>query len=202
MFPLSTVLFPGAELPLHVFEDRYRSLVADVLETTREFGTVLITAGSEVGGSDRRSDVGALVAIEMAAPFADGRWLLATRAIERIRVLEWLEDDPYPRATVERIPSAALVGATELLGTASAAVRRLRMLMSELDHGPCCSLELGLGDDPTDAAWMACALAPITQFDSQRLLEETDPVARLEALADLACQRIGDIEELLSHPAE
>ena len=61
---------------------------------------------------------------------------------------------------------------------------------------------LGLGDDPTDAAWMACALAPITQFDSQRLLEETDPVARLEALADLACQRIGDIEELLSHPAE
>ena len=201
MFPLSTVLFPGVELPLHVFEERYRQLVADVLATTREFGTVLITAGSEVGGGDRRSDVGTLVTIAMAAPFDDGRWLLATRGIERIRVIEWLEDDPYPRARVERYPSEELLDRTEILGQAAAAVRRLRMLLSELDRGPCTSLELGLGDDPTDAAWMACALAPITQHDSQSLLEETDPSSRLEALLALACHRIRDIEDLLANPA-
>ena len=201
MFPLSTVLFPGVELPLHVFEERYRQLVADVLATTREFGTVLITAGSEVGGGDRRSDVGTLVTIDMAAPFDDGRWLLATRGIERIRVIEWLEDDPYPRARVERYPSEELLDRTEILGQAAAAVRRLRMLLSELDRGPCTSLELGLGDDPTDAAWMACALAPITQHDSQSLLEETDPSSRLEALLALACHRIRDIEDLLANPA-
>ena len=201
MFPLSTVLFPGVELPLHVFEERYRQLVADVLATTREFGTVLITAGSEVGGGDRRSDVGTLVTIDMAAPFDDGRWLLATRGIERIRVIEWLEDDPYPRARVERYPSEELLDRTEILGQAAAAVRRLRMLLSELDRGPCTSLELGLGDDPTDAAWMACALAPITQHDSQSLLEETDPSSRLEALLARACHRIRDIEDLLANPA-
>ena len=201
MFPLSTVLFPGVELPLHVFEERYRQLVADVLATTREFGTVLITAGSEVGGGDRRSDVGTLVTIDMAAPFDDGRWLLATRGIERIRVIEWLEDDPYPRARVERYPSEELLDRTEILGQAAAAVRRLRMLLSELDRGPCTSLELGLGDDPTDAAWMAWALAPITQHDSQSLLEETDPSSRLEALLALACHRIRDIEDLLANPA-
>ncbi len=201
MFPLSTVLFPGVELPLHVFEERYRQLVADVLATTREFGTVMITAGSEVGGGDRRSDVGTLVTIDMAAPFDDGRWLLATRGIERIRVIEWLEDDPYPRARVERYPSEELLDRTEILGQAAAAVRRLRMLLSELDRGPCTSLELGLGDDPTDAAWMACALAPITQHDSQSLLEETDPSSRLEALLALACHRIRDIEDLLANPA-
>ena len=201
MFPLSTVLFPGVELPLHVFEERYRQLVADVLATTREFGTVLITAGSEVGGGDRRSDVGTLVTIDMAAPFDDGRWLLATRGIERIRVIEWLEDDPYPRARVERYPSEELLDRTEILGQAAAAVRRLRMLLSELDRGPCTSLELGLGDDPTDAAWMACALAPITQHDSQSLLEETDPSSRLEALLALACHLIRDIEDLLANPA-
>ena len=78
MFPLSTVVFPDAELPLHVFEPRYRQLVADVLETTREFGTVLITAGSEVGGGDRRAEIGTLVRVEMAMPLEDGRWLLAT----------------------------------------------------------------------------------------------------------------------------
>ena len=201
MFPLSTVLFPGVELPLHVFEERYRQLVADVLATTREFGTVLITAGSEVGGGDRRSDVGTLVTIDMAAPFDDGRWLLATRGIERIRVIEWLEDDPYPRARVERYPSEELLDRTEILGQAAAAVRRLRMLLSELDRGPCTSLELGLGDDPTDAAWMACALAPLTQHDSQSQLEETDPSSRLEALLALACHRIRDIEDLLANPA-
>ena len=201
MFPLSTVLFPGVELPLHVFEERYRQLVADVLATTREFGTVLITAGSEVGGGDRRSDVGTLVTIDMAAPFDDGRWLLATRGIERIRVIEWLEDDPYPRARGERYPSEELLDRTEILGQAAAAVRRLSMLLSELDRGPCTSLELGLGDDPTDAAWMACALAPITQHDSQSLLEETDPSSRLEALLALACHRIRDIEDLLANPA-
>ena len=48
---------------------------------------------------------------------------------------------------------------------------------------------------------MACALAPITQHDSQSLLEETDPSSRLEALLALACHRIRDIEDLLANPA-
>lgn len=49
MFPLSTVLFPCAGLPLHVFEARYRALIADCLASDREFGVVLIARGSEVG---------------------------------------------------------------------------------------------------------------------------------------------------------
>ena len=202
MFPLSTVVFPGVELPLHVFEDRYRRMVSDVLDEQREFGTVLITAGCEVGGGDRRSEVGTVLSVEAAVPFDDGRWLLAARGVERLRVVEWLSEDPYPLALVERLPSIELTEGSDLLLQASAAIRRLRMLLSELDHGPCCSLELGLSDDPTDAAWMACGLAPITQHDSQKLLEESDPFRRLEALLDMACGRIRDVEELLSHPSE
>ena len=62
MFPLSTVLFPSAELPLHIFEPRYQAMVTDILSTNREFGTVLIAAGSEVGGgreADQRGNVDA-----------------------------------------------------------------------------------------------------------------------------------------------
>ena len=198
MFPLSTVVFPGAELPLHVFEERYRRLVGDVLDGNREFGTVLITAGSEVGGGDRRSEIGTLVLIEMAAPFDDGRWLLASKGIERIRVVEWLDDAPYPKAMVERSPSSALSPGSEVLGRAAAAVRRLRMLLSELDSGPCGRIDLDLGDDPTMASWMACAVAPIAQLDGQALLELTDPVARLTALIAMCCDRIKDVEMLLA----
>ncbi len=198
MFPLSTVVFPDAELPLHIFEPRYRALVDDILENDREFGTVLITAGSEVGGGDRRAEVGTLVRIEMAMPFEDGRWLLATKGVERLRVVEWLEDDPYPQAIVERFPSAPMPLDDDRLGTAAAAVRRVRMLLSELDDGPCCSIELGLGDDPDFAAWMVCALAPISVFDAQGLLEITDPLHRLDVLIAHCRDRITDLSHLLS----
>jgi Lon protease-like protein len=202
MFPLSTVAFPGAMLPLHVFEDRYRALIGDVLETTRQFGTVLISAGSEVGGGDRRSNVGTLLKIEMAAPFDDGRWMLATRAVERIRIVEWLDDDPYPRALIEEYPSDQLEPGHDALGAASSAVRRLRMLLSELDRGPCGAIDVDLGEDPTAASWMACAVAPIGQLDAQGLLEASDPVARLTSLIEVCCGRIGDVEGLLRSTSE
>ena len=58
MFPLGTVLFPHALLPLRVFEPRYRTMTAHVMRGDAEFGVVLIERGSEVGGGDIRFDVG------------------------------------------------------------------------------------------------------------------------------------------------
>ena len=55
MFPLGTVLFPHALLPLRVFEPRYREMTARVLREDGEFGVVLIERGSEVGGGDSAS---------------------------------------------------------------------------------------------------------------------------------------------------
>ena len=58
MFPLGSVLLPGAMLPLHVFEPRYRRLVQDcVAEASHEFGVALIERGFEVGGGDFRTMV-------------------------------------------------------------------------------------------------------------------------------------------------
>ncbi len=65
---------------------------------------VLIAAGREVGGGDTRSDVGALAHITECADFGDGRYRLRCVMEERIRVLEWQPDDPYPRAAVELWP--------------------------------------------------------------------------------------------------
>ena len=126
MFPLSAVLFPHAELPLHVFETRYRQLTVDCLAGDGEFGVVLIARGSEVGGGDQRVGVGTVARIEKAAPLADGRWFLVARGTERITVSEWLPDDPYPTAMVEpkETTDAAVAGPDGLLREAELAVRR------------------------------------------------------------------------------
>src|SRR5829696_5584015 len=100
MFPLGTVLLPGAYLPLHVFEPRYRALVRDCLEGDGEFGVALIERGQEVGGGDSRFDVACVARIVEAGEMPDGRWALGTVGVRRARVEAWLPDDPYPRAEV------------------------------------------------------------------------------------------------------
>ncbi len=98
MFPLGTVLFPSLFLPLHVFEPRYRVLARRCMDGDREFGVVLIERGSEVGGNDVRTMVGTVAQIVDATELDDGRWVLGTVGTRRVRVREWLADDPFPRA--------------------------------------------------------------------------------------------------------
>jgi Lon protease-like protein len=105
MFPLEVAMLPGEELPLRIFEPRYSALVQTCLAANDPaFGVVLIAAGREVGGDDTRSDVGALAHITECADFGDGRYRLRCVMAERIRVLEWHPDDPYPRAAIELWP--------------------------------------------------------------------------------------------------
>ena len=104
MFPLGSVLFPSLVLPLHVFEERYRTLMRHVLDGDHEFGVCLIERGSEVGGGDFRSGIGTVATVQEAAELPDGRWAVVTVGTRRIRVERWLDDDPYPRAVVEDHP--------------------------------------------------------------------------------------------------
>ena len=104
MFPLETALLPNQDLPLRIFEPRYSALVQHCLATEEPFGVVLISAGREVGGGDARCDVGVLARIAACVDHGAGRYSLDCRTGERIRVLDWLPDDPYPRAKVETWP--------------------------------------------------------------------------------------------------
>ena len=110
MFPLGTVLFPHATLPLHLFEERYRALAETCLRGDGRFGVVLIERGFEVGGGDQRFGVGTVARIVEAAQTPDGRYLLATVGTDRFRVRKWLDDDPFPRAEVDVIGEPKRVG--------------------------------------------------------------------------------------------
>ncbi len=204
MFPLSTVLFPGAGLSLHVFEPRYRQLTVDCLRGDRELGVVLIRRGSEVGGGDERVDVGTVARIETATPLADGRWRLAIIGAHRLRVREWLADDPYPLATVDDLPDDATAPDAAAVARTETAVRRVRALLSELGQQPALVGPLD-GDTAADggqsarsAAWRLCGLAPVTPFDGQRLLEIDGPEERLAVLAELADATADDLTRLLA----
>ena len=104
MFPLESALLPDQDLPLRIFEPRYGALVRHCLDTGDPFGVVLISRGREVGGGDSRCDVGILSRITECVDQGAGRYSMRCRTGERIRVTEWLPDDPYPRATVTLWP--------------------------------------------------------------------------------------------------
>ena len=191
MFPLSTVLFPGAGLPLHVFEARYRALMADCLEHGGEFGVVLIARGSEVGGGDQRVDVGTVARIDQVAELEDGRLLVIARGERRVRVDRWLADGPYPRAVVAELPVVRGTDHDVALARAEVAVRRLRSLLSELGDRAALPHDLEITGTDEDIAWQLCELAPLNLMDRQALLASSTLEVQLEHLATL-CQAMAD----------
>jgi hypothetical protein len=186
MFPLGSVLFPHAILPLHVFEPRYRTLTERCLAGDQEFGVVLIERGSEVGGGDVRFDVGTVARIVQANRLDDGRWVLVAVGSERLRVRDWLPDDPHPRAEVERVGDHAVADAVECVPAVEARLRRVLGLRAELGEASA-AVDVALADDPVRASFEAAALARLGPLDAQRLLELDDAaerLARLETLLD------------------
>jgi uncharacterized protein len=196
MFPLGSVLLPGMVLPLHVFEDRYRQMVDDVLAAGEpEFGVVLIERGSEVGGGDLRSMSGCLARVVEAARTPDGRWAVVAVGTGRLRVRWWLPDDPYPRAVVEPWPDPQPEDPASLdavLAHLEPRVRRLAALASELG-APGLPDDLELSADPVQRTYQLAVLSPLGALDRQRVLDAADPLGRVRLLAEL----IDEQQELL-----
>lgn len=198
MFPLGTALLPGGVLPLHIFEPRYREMVRVCLEGDREFGVVLISRGSEVGGGDHRNDVGTIARMVQVAELADGRFAMITVGMSRIRVVSWLADDPYPQALVEDWPdedpdAGLLPDAEERLSTLTSRVRRLVALAVELgDSADDPSQELS--DDPVAAVYQLATLAPLSVADRYSLLAVPGLASRTSSLAAI----LDDVEAALT----
>lgn len=185
MFPLGSVLFPSLVLPLHVFEERYRTLMRHVLDGDHEFGVCMIERGSEVGGGDFRSGIGTVATVQEAAELPDGRWAVVTVGTRRIRVERWLDDDPYPRAIVEDHPDPEpSIAEIELLDEVTASVRRALEKVARLGDSATASTA-DLADDPVLASYQLSALSPLSTIDQQRLLSAPTVGLRLADLNEL-----------------
>lgn len=192
MFPLGTVLFPTLVLPLHLFEPRYRTMIGDVLAGDGTFGVVLIERGSEVGGEDVRSGIGTMATVHEAKELPDGRWAVVSVGAERIRVVEWLLDDPYPRARIEPLPDPDPTPAELVdLDAVSARLRAVLAKAARFGEAPA-DPSVPLADDPVVRSYQLAALAPVPSLDHQELLAATSVGLRLARLDGL----LHDVDEM------
>lgn len=198
LFPLGTVLFPGVLLPLHVFEERYRELVRDLLvapHDDREFGVVAIREGREVGADGVRAlhTVGCVARLYRAEPYSDGRFDIVTTGAQRFR-LDALDDSlPYLRGEVTVLdePDGPDVGhLAEQVVVAWAAYRE--GLGSTDDETP---------DDARALSYLVAAGAVLDLGEKQRLLEASDTAARLRSELTLLRRETALLSQLPSLPA-
>jgi Lon protease-like protein len=171
MFPLGTVLLPAMPLSLRIFEERYLKLLGDLVTSDNpEFGVVLIERGQEVGGSDKRMNIGTIASVTNIGTL-DEFYGLESVGAQRFRVNAWLPDDPYPLADVDLLPDliwdAGLEPARVHLETK---VRNLLAFASEfgdLQYGA----DIEFSDDSIDACWQMAGVLPIGQLDHRDLLQ-------------------------------
>jgi len=190
LFPLSTVLFPGLVLPLHVFEDRYRALVRDLMgrpeEIEREFGVVAIRRGWEVAQADvSLYEVGCTAEVRQITELPDGRYDLVTVGRRRFKLVgvEPTMTAPYLTGEVEWLPEEPgdAERAEELAAGVLAAFQTyLKLMRSDDGEGETDAGEQ-LPGDPTVLSHLVAATASLTVEDRQRLLAEPDTVSRLRA---------------------
>jgi uncharacterized protein len=190
MFPLERAMLPGEELPLRIFEPRYSAMISDCLAMDDPaFGVVLIAAGREVGGGDARSDVGTLAHITDVTDFGDGRYRLNCVMAERIRVLEWQPDNPYPRAAIEMWPDepGEPVGADAIRDVEDrmiALFERIAAARGAEISGR--DIVAGADAAPDAAMWLYALTArlPMGQADRYAVLAAPSNAARVAALSD------------------
>jgi Lon protease-like protein len=171
LFLLNTVLFPGMALPLHIFEPRYREMIARCLTHRELFGVVLINTGAEVGGPAEPHSVGTSASITRVERLPDGRMNIETVGQERFRVLALHHDEAYLTGTVETFPLLQ----TEA-ETAAHAARALRLWLARYLSlfGEAAATRFDddrLPQSPAAVAYLAAIVAQIPLLEKQTLLE-------------------------------
>jgi Lon protease-like protein len=200
---MGTVLLPGASLPLHIFEPRYRQLTVDLVTGIvpgRSFGVIAVKQGLDT--TEVTHDIGCTALLKEARKLPDGRFDIVTRGEKRFRLLD--VDDasaPYLVGSVEWVPDDDPPAEQSML---------LPMLARSAReaHKQYCSAAWQHGDwkepaEDVDVAALAHLLAAdclLTLEDRQALLEERDPVDRLRLVRSLLVREAAFLRTLRAVP--
>lgn len=187
LFPLHTVLFPGRPLPLHVFEQRYRDMLRDCLESDRRFGVVAIRSGAEAGPGADLFDVGTIAQIERVEQLPDGRANIVTRGMQRFRIDGLVPGTAYLRAHAEPIedPAPAITD----LDRAQALRNTLIAYLAAL--GAPDEMLARVPTAPAKLAWLAASTLQVEVHQQQELLEVDDCSKRMELTLGLLRREAG-----------
>lgn len=198
LFPLQTVLFPGMRMPLHIFEERYKTMVRECIEEDAPFGVVLIRSGAEVGGGAMPFDVGTTARILQVEYLDEGRMNLFTIGEQRFRIIAVNTTSPYLRAEVELLDQRSGVEpmppdirskAEELFST------YLKVYMA---LGGQWTRGVELPDDDAEAADYVATRIDVPPALKQELLEELSPETRLARAVEAIAEELPDMRVRLA----
>jgi uncharacterized protein len=206
IFPLNTVLFPGVTLPLHIFEERYRSLVSSLLRLPegeeRTFGVVAIREGYEVGtrGVHSVQRLGCSAQLTGVEEYDDGRFDIEVVGRQRFRVdaldtggeflvgeVAWL-DDPHGERVHEHAARAMMT------------FEAYRAVLADLGGKEVAPID-DLPTDPTALSYELAAACLLTQQDRQALLEADDAAGRLTLVTSMMRTEMTAMRAVPSLPA-
>jgi len=187
LFPLNAVLFPGAPLQLHIFEDRYKEMINRCVESEQEFGVVLIKEGFEaLGPLAVPHSIGCSARIIHVQQLDQGRMNIVALGEERFRIL-----------TLDKHTHSYMVGEVDSFPLVNDPIddfiQPLESLRSMLDRFIQGLLKAGgekmdlyqIPDDPVTLAYMAAALLQISPSQKQTLLSfehVTDLIVQLQGI--------------------
>ncbi len=210
LFPLNTPLVPGLVLPLHIFEHRYRDLVAELLgiedEDEREFGIIGIRDGRDVDrdGIDALYPIGTATVLRQSERFDDGRYDIVTTGSRRFRLLDVDDSEPLLRAQVEFLDDVLDPADTLLAAEVSRSFLHYRAalggqvpdnIVDEDDDSD------DLPEDPTVLSYLVTAAMVLPTDERQGLLAAASTGERLLRARSLLSRETALITALSALPA-
>jgi Lon protease-like protein len=205
LFPLGSVLYPGLVLPLHIFEERYRQLVADLLELPepQEFGVIAIRHGRETGvdGVSALYDTGCTAVLQQVEQYEDGRYDLITVGARRFMLVSLGDQAPYFSGEVEYLPDEPGDEAEADLAV-PAVQRAFRSYLDVLAERGGAQITIpDLPDEPLLLSYLVAAAVVVDLPVKQQLLEEPDAHRRLAAERRMLARETQMLRSLTATPA-
>jgi Lon protease-like protein len=205
LFPLGAVLYPGMLLPLHIFEERYRQLVRDLLDgpEPRRFGVIAIRKGRETGidGVQSLHEIGCTATVRRVDPHDDGRFDLVTVGTQRFRLLEIDRTLPYLQGWIELLPDDVVDPAAAAPAVRTVQIAFRAYLDALAEWGGATVRVAALPDEPTLLSFVVAAAMVIDLPERQALLAESDTLRRLDAQRALLSRETAMLRSTTSRPA-
>ncbi len=195
LFPLSTVLYPGLPIPLHVFEERYQQMLSRVLDGERRFGVVAIVHGHEVGAPADYHAIGCVAEVRQARRYPDGRLDVVAQGEQRFRIEGVTQSAPYIIANVAALNETTGDAAEERIVPVGRLFNRYVTALLEI-AGEEEIEQVDLPGDPVAASYLVAGALQVELSDKQQLLAIPSAAERLRAEAGLLRRELALVERL------
>lgn len=207
LFPLNLVLFPMQSLALHIFEERYKTMIQHCIDTDSPFGVVLLEQGAAEEGRSRVEAkprlIGCTAHISQVQQLGDGRMNIIVVGRERFKIHEFLLDKPYLAGNVENLPQRGLDGAASepLITSLKRSMTRYLKVLEEAGR-----IQPGTRKMPSDPQTLgslaAVMLHDISLLQRQALLEAETLHGMFSELQTLYRREIVLLEAMLTEPGD